>query len=429
MAGQRFLSVATRSVAVMSINPLPAAARAVEVAERVEAWIDELNAAPLWPLGEPDLLALAVALARTSAKLAATQLHLTAEIDTRGAAISEGAPHTASWLRANTRTRPGSARSHVALATALDQRYPTTAEALAAGSLSPDHAAVITRTLDDLPSTVDDPTRDAAERELIEHAGSRDPRQLATLARHLAYCLDPDGEQALAREERRMADTHHLSLTHRPSGWWDLEARLDPETGATLRSLLDPHARPRPSSTDGPDPRTPGRRHADAFRELLATIPGDHATTSSGQRPCLIVTIPLATLQGRAGTGPATLPDSQPLSAATARRLACDSELIPAVLGSEGQPLDLGRSSYAPSSAQRRAVLLRDRNTCSHPHCDSPARHIHHIHHWVDGGPTDLGNLTALCGHHHRGIHRPDPPWSVTRGDPPQWTRNTVSRT
>ncbi|WP_376775180.1 hypothetical protein [Saccharopolyspora phatthalungensis] len=24
---------------------------------------------------------------------------------------------------------------------------------------------------------------------------------------------------------------------------------------------------------------------------------------------------------------------------------------------------------------------------------------------WIDGGPTELANMTMLCGHHHRAVH------------------------
>ena len=37
--------------------------------------------------------------------------------------------------------------------------------------------------------------------------------------------------------------------------------------------------------------------------------------------------------------------------------------------------------------------------------------HAHHLTHWADGGPTALGNLVLLCGHHHRTIHTT--PWQV----------------
>ncbi len=382
------------------------------MAERAELWIDELNDAPLWPVQEADLLGLAERLHAMAAKLAAASLRITAEIEARGTAVSTGSASTASWLRASTRIRPGIARHQVQLAAALAERYPTVQAALATGAINSDHAAVIAHTLDALPDTIDDPTLEQATNHLLDLAAEHDPKRLAALARHLTYVLDPDGEQALAVEQARLADRHRLSLTSRDSGWWDLQATLDPETGSLLTALLDPLAKPRPSTDHGPDPRTPGRRGADAFRDLLERIPTD-AMPGTGLRPTLIVTIPLATLTGLPGTAAATLPNGHPLSAAAARRLACDTEIIPAVLGSESQPLDLGRSVYAPSPALRRAVTLRAGGTCENPRCHQPIRHFHHIHHWADGGPTTLDNLTGLCGHCHRQTHRPNPPWTI----------------
>ena len=42
--------------------------------------------------------------------------------------------------------------------------------------------------------------------------------------------------------------------------------------------------------------------------------------------------------------------------------------------------------------------------------------HAHHITHWADGGPTALGNLVLLCGHHHRLIH--SGPWRIETTTP-----------
>jgi HNH endonuclease len=94
------------------------------------------------------------------------------------------------------------------------------------------------------------------------------------------------------------------------------------------------------------------------------------------------------------------------LDAASARRIACDCKVIPAVLGSESEPLDIGRISYTVPTAIRRALILRD-GGCAFPGCDRPHQwcHAHHIQHWADGGPTELGNLVLLCGRHHRLIH------------------------
>jgi hypothetical protein len=48
--------------------------------------------------------------------------------------------------------------------------------------------------------------------------------------------------------------------------------------------------------------------------------------------------------------------DPTPITPQTARRIACDADLIPAILGGDGSILDLGRSQRTWSTAQRRAA-------------------------------------------------------------------------
>jgi hypothetical protein len=49
-----------------------------------------------------------------------------------------------------------------------------------------------------------------------------------------------------------------------------------------------------------------------------------------------------------------------PISAATARRLAAQGEIIPVVLGSASEPLDQGRAIRLATEPQRRALAVRD---------------------------------------------------------------------
>jgi Domain of unknown function (DUF222)/HNH endonuclease len=113
-----------------------------------------------------------------------------------------------------------------------------------------------------------------------------------------------------------------------------------------------------------------------------------------------------------AGVGVGVTGDGTELSAATVRRLACDAELIPAVLGSRGEVLDVGRTRRLVTAAIWIALVLRDRH-CAFPGCDRPPVmcHAHHIVHWTSGGETKLSNLVLLCGHHHRVVHHS--PWEV----------------
>jgi 5-methylcytosine-specific restriction endonuclease McrA len=42
---------------------------------------------------------------------------------------------------------------------------------------------------------------------------------------------------------------------------------------------------------------------------------------------------------------------------------------------------------------------------------------IHHLHHWADGGPTNLDNLALICWHHHQLIHARDLGAAETRAN------------
>ena len=84
----------------------------------------------------------------------------------------------------------------------------------------------------------------------------------------------------------------------------------------------------------------------------------------------------------RRGIGTATLDTGESLSATAVRRLACDCELIPMVLGSEGQALDVGRAQRLVTLAIWTALVVRDGH-CAFPGCHAPpiACDAHHIVH------------------------------------------------
>lgn len=160
------------------------------------------------------------------------------------------------------------------------------------------------------------------------------------------------------------------------------------------------------------DDRTGGQRLVDGLHEACERLLAHgELPTSGSERPHLLVTVDYDRLATGVGVG--TLADGSELPAATMRRLACDAAIIPAVLGTSGQVLDVGRAARTATGPQRRALVLRD-GGCAFPGCDRPPgwSEAHHIQHWEELGPTDLGNMVLLCGHHHRVIHRED--WEIT---------------
>ncbi|MBS1847604.1 MAG: hypothetical protein JST73_04940 [Actinobacteria bacterium] len=78
-----------------------------------------------------------------------------------------------------------------------------------------------------------------------------------------------------------------------------------------------------------------------------------------------------------------------------------------------GRPVDVGRRQRLATIAQRRAIAVRD-GGCTFPGCDAPIAWCdhHHVQDWHAGGPTDLGNLVALCRYHHGVTHRTG--WTLT---------------
>jgi len=112
--------------------------------------------------------------------------------------------------------------------------------------------------------------------------------------------------------------------------------------------------------------------------------------------------------------GHGTTDTGEDLSAGTLRRMACDAEVIPVVLGGASAVLDVGRASRLVTAAIWTALVARDRH-CRFPGCTRPPImcHAHHVTHWVDGGATSLDNLVLLCGHHHRLVHAG--PWTISR--------------
>ena len=396
----------------------------------------------LWTMPGPELLEAAEAVHRVTRRADAVLHGLVREIDARGAATDEGAHSTAGWLRARLRLHPAAARRMVTSARALhddpagalvhhaDEPLAPTGRhllrsAFAAGDISGEHVAVACETLAALPDSLDDSVAAEAEAFLTDHANRHDPKELARLGRHLRHVLD--SEETLADDEEHQRDQQVLEIRQRRDGGSDLRGSLGAELTAELLSQLQPLAAPRAAADGSRDRRTVGQRNADALAELLrrsaiaGTTPARH-----GSRATITITMTLETLERRLGAPGANLDWSGPISAATARRLACDAHLVPVVLGSHGDPLDVGRASYPVTQAIWRALVARD-GGCGFDDCGRPPEwtEAHHLRHWADGGETSVENCGLFCDFHHRKVHHDG--WDVELVDgvinviPPPW--------
>jgi len=384
-------------------------ARAVADAETMLA---ECAGLPLWSLQDADVDDLVPrAHALLGRVMGSLVLPLVREADRRDLAAAFDAGNTAGWVRDVLRVTLGEARRIVSLAKAVDGDLAATGQALVEGRISPEHAQVIARSVADLPDEAADWVPAAAEQELLGLAGQYDPRILAKMGRRILGVVDPDrGDEILGRQLERQdkaakqgRQLHAIPFGDgrvRVTGWFDTEG------WEIVRAALDPLATPRPAGLDGtPDLRGYAQRQADALVELAErSLRTGDLPTQGGERPTLVLTMPYAKLAELVGTG--VLDTGEHLPATTARRMACDAKIIPAVLGTESQPLDIGRANRTIPAPLRRAVALRDRG-CTFPTCDIPPQwcDVHHGVHWADGGPTTLTNLFLACPAHHQTAH------------------------
>ncbi|MFF5175857.1 DUF222 domain-containing protein [Micromonospora sp. NPDC000089] len=389
--------------------------------------LDDLVDVPAWPLGEAELVASLDAVHAVEQRLAAVKLALVREVDGRGVATAQGASSTAVWLRDRLRVSGRSARELVRVAAALDAGPSAVRAAVVSGAVTVAQGEVILAAVEALPAEAGPEVADKAAHALLDAAGRFEPAVLRRLGeRVLAHVAPEIAEraelEALSRAAQRAWERRHVTLADQADGQVRLVGSLDAETAALLRAAIDPLTAP---AGDGDD-RSPGQRRADALGEVCRLALGTgRLPDNGGDRPQVVVTTRYDVLTGALAAG--TLDTGLRLTAAAVRRLACDAAVLPAVLGGDGQVLDLGRRRRLFTGPLRRALVLRD-GGCAFPGCDRPPRWCdgHHVRHWADGGQTGLDNAVLLCGHHHRLIHHGD--WTVRVGTdhrpeflPPAW--------
>lgn len=371
-------------------------------------------------------------LAAIEAQVTALRLGVMAVAD--DTAATAGARDVAAWWSHQTRAEPAAARADARLARSLDRDRPRVSRALGDGRLSVAQARVIADALDELPSRVGRDVLDRAEEVLVGYAADLRPSGLRRLGRRILDVVAP--EVAEAEEARRLTDEERearrrTTLHLRPlgDGTTRLTGVLPDIVAARLTTYLEAFTSPRRSAHaadssmaecghgDGPDRRPYGRRLGEAFSALLEHLDPSRLPDHGGDATTVVVTVRLDQLRRELGT--ASLVDrpvgaitgdmvdaGADLTAAEVRRLACTAQIIPAVLGGEGEVLDLGRRRRLFSAAQRRALRLRDRR-CRAEGCTIPGTwaEAHHLLAWQDGGPTDLANGVLLCSHHHQRAH------------------------
>jgi hypothetical protein len=392
---------------------------------------------PVWQLSEGELLGGLLASESALRRQYGRTLELIAEAESRGVAVGRGYRDTATLLAMALRISRKDAKARVAQATTP---MPLATKALQAGDIGPEHVQEIQKVLTQAPATLPAEDRDQGEETLVELALRADPVAVHKAGRRLLGYWDL--ERAPKDDEREHAGPYReFRYRFSRDGQMHFTGELDPDTAEQLTGLFQPLAKPTPADHDGlPDPRTMVQRQGDALADIIdLAARADDLPMAGGERAVVTVTVTLAELESRAGA--ALLDSSGWTSISDLRRWCCDAKVLPAVLGTQGEVLDLGRATRLATPAQRRALALRD-GGCSRPGCTRSPRwtHVHHVQHWIDGGPSDMDNMVLLCPAHHRELHHTGWTVRIRNGTPeftpPEWldpeqipVRNTVHTT
>jgi hypothetical protein len=297
---------------------------------------------------------------------------------------------------------PQTAHERVRTALAFERTCPATYDRLAAGDLSYEQAAAITRVVNELPEGATDKQLAHAERYLLDRAPRSNALELRKLHKRVEDVIDPDGllereRNAPKKRDLTVKDNHDGTQTVR---WTDTDERI-----AAFKAALNGLAAPQPAADGTQDPRTAGQRRADAMHDLMArSLRFGDLPAIRGHAASVIVTISEENLRTGRGLGITTTGET--LTAEAVQRIACSAEIHPLHIDGNGVPLRLGRAQRLASHAQWLALIARD-GGCIGGGCTRPPEwcQAHHILFWELFGLTDIENLVLLCDFHHDQVH------------------------
>jgi hypothetical protein len=338
---------------------------------------------------------------------------LTGEAERAQASEKVAGTPLASWLGRGETLSRREASGAVAQAKAF-VAHPEVGQAAVDGRLGAGQVRSITRVLDGLAPQLDATQQVAAEQVMIGLAGHLDAEQLArsagtVLAQVVPAAADELHEARLQREHEAAWRSRSLrfhfdgasvrfdgSLPRVEAESW--LAQLDAHAEGARRARLDA----REAATDF---ATPEQRRADAFIAMLAACEKAKPVAGVGGAKVIVKLDYQQLVADAAGAG--VIGEGQEVSAGELRRLCCDAELIPAVLGGASEVLDVGRAHRLVTGPIRTALIVRDEG-CAFPGCGvRPSLcEAHHVLPWWAGGPTALSNLVLLC-HTHHGLVEP----------------------
>jgi hypothetical protein len=240
----------------------------------------------------------------------------------------------------------------------------------------------------------------ALDAELARQAAGSTPAQFA---RHLGRVVDTIAANAArdrSEQQRGLASLSHGLNGDTGMGW--LRAELHPDDYQRVKRKLDAEVTAIRQRAEH-EGRRPDQIAASAFVDIVTS-----QRAAASPPPELLMLIDLRSITtGPHASGVSEYVDGTALPLDTARRHACNADIIPVVLGGAGQPLDVGRARRHATRAQRHALRSMYR-TCAVGDCERSFDRceMHHLAEWDrQSGPTDLANLVPICSFHHHRAH------------------------
>ncbi|MGW5151763.1 DUF222 domain-containing protein, partial [Rhodococcus koreensis] len=239
-------------------------------------------------LTEAQLLETVLAVSAEITRLEAMRVRLMDAVDSRCRVDVLGHPHAKAWLAAHTMLEPGAAGRIVNLARGL-RSQPAIAGKVYGCKISADHAGLILRFCErppkGMPLSALGPVLDA----LLTAADG--PQARTDLIREGIAKVERifESDEHPASED---LDRNELHASKTLNGRVSVKGDLDAVTGEMLLTALSKLAAPRPAADGARDDRTPGRRRADAFTELLRRyLAAGLNGTEAGERPHISVQV------------------------------------------------------------------------------------------------------------------------------------------
>ncbi len=315
-----------------------------------------------------------------------------------------------SWLAETTRLTRKEAGALLYAGRDLS-RFPAVASATLVGAVLPQQARAMTRVLSDLPDDLPASVICGAEELMIGYAEQFNSAELSQVSRHLLEVLAPEiaetrEAERLEREYQLAVRNRHLEFHHDGHGTTHLRGAFPTVDAEALIQLVGSYAAQQKRALEAIDPLQPMPSRSQRQADGLMAIVHHHAQEAlapnhGGDRPRVVVMLDYDKLKKRCVDARLLLA-GESISASALRQLACDADVLPAVLNGPSLPLDVGRAQRLVTGPIRAALELRDRG-CAIPGCAKPpsACQAHHIIPWWMGGPAVLWNLVLLCPHHH----------------------------